>query len=393
MKTIRMIIAGMSIMLGVVGLTACGSTEEAAPVCVGLVIGARSNSAPVSGAQTAGSLPDPLPVGSVVAVTGVSGSPDGDAVYSARVEKGESSYDTADNQQNIRGGAISSIERIQASSPQADVLGAIEATAEKLRPSGMSCTIYVYDSGLQTTGLIRFQQGLLALSPDDIVDRVPESRVLAGITVVFESLGVVAPPQPALDSASREKLDAIWNGIIESRGGRTAASTQITGATREPSSSLPEVDVVEIPHVTIDVGGISPSCTLESTTWSLPDWMLFDEDSPILKDEAADSLDIAADVLTGFCAQYPAASVLVVGHTASVSVEPTGMELSQQRAQAVVDHLVSHGLDSSRIVAEGVGDTQPSCEDFDPVSGRQIPDCAEQERRVELTVLGLVLCQ
>lgn len=397
MKDIRLMVAGVAVITCLAGITACsdGTDDEPAAVCMGFVVGARSNSAPPSHSEIADSLPDPLPVGSVVVVTGVSGSANGDPVFAGQIEDAENSYDVEDDQLNTRAGAISSLNAMSASSPQADLLGAIEATADTLRPSGMSCTIYVHDSGLQTIGLIKFQQGLLGMGVDEIVEKVPQSETLVGTTVVFESLGMVAPPQPAPDSASRATLNAIWKGIIERRGGTTAASTQVAGARPEQKPGLPDVDVVEIPEVTIDIGDIPPGCTADSTTWTLPDSILFEADSTVLtKDAKSDYLDVAADALRDYFGSYPQVSVIVIGHTASVSPEATGMKFSEDRAQAVVDYLISRGVDGNRISAHGVGDTQPyACEDFDPVTGQQIPGCAEQERRVELSVLGLVLCQ
>ncbi len=155
-------------------LVACGSEPEADPVCMGIVIGNRSNSEGVIGPMVAPLMPDPLPVGSVVVATEVSGSPAGDPVFTGTVTELENSYDQKDLQMNIRNGAIAAISSSAASSPQADTLGAIESTADKLKTSGlMGCEIHVYDSGLSTAGLIEFQQDLLARDPQTVIGQIP----------------------------------------------------------------------------------------------------------------------------------------------------------------------------------------------------------------------------
>jgi outer membrane protein OmpA-like peptidoglycan-associated protein len=71
---------------------------------------------------------------------------------------------------------------------------------------------------------------------------------------------------------------------------------------------------------------------------------------------------------------------LVVGHTADVG-NPTGQQrLSEERAKAVVDELVSRGLASGRFIYEGRGAGEP-IGDNSTAAGRA------RNRRVELTVL------
>ena len=51
--------------------------------------------------------------------------------------------------------------------------------------------------------------------------------------------------------------------------------------------------------------------------------------------------------------------VKIVGHTSSEGDPLFNQKLSEDRAQAAVDFLVSRGIDASRLIAEGKGSSEP----------------------------------
>jgi len=73
----------------------------------------------------------------------------------------------------------------------------------------------------------------------------------------------------------------------------------------------------------------------------------------------------------------------VVGHTDDVGDEDYNQELSEQRAQVVRDYLVASGVDASKIVAVGAGETMP-------IASNKTPEGRAENRRVEILVLGRV---
>ncbi len=77
--------------------------------------------------------------------------------------------------------------------------------------------------------------------------------------------------------------------------------------------------------------------------------------------------------------QNPASTVSIIGHTDSTGSDAINNPLSQRRADAARNYLVSHGVASSRIVTSGVGSTQPVA-DNGTAAGRA------QNRRVEIYV-------
>jgi outer membrane protein OmpA-like peptidoglycan-associated protein len=71
--------------------------------------------------------------------------------------------------------------------------------------------------------------------------------------------------------------------------------------------------------------------------------------------------------------------IVVEGHTDSNGSDAFNLELSQSRAQAVRDYLVSRGVPSERIRAQGVGETRP-------VADNSTAEGRANNRRVEIIV-------
>jgi outer membrane protein OmpA-like peptidoglycan-associated protein len=75
----------------------------------------------------------------------------------------------------------------------------------------------------------------------------------------------------------------------------------------------------------------------------------------------------------------PDSKIVVAGYTDSQGGEAYNMELSQHRAEAVRTFLVSHGVASDRISAQGFGPSQP-------VADNSSPEGRADNRRVEIVV-------
>ena len=66
------------------------------------------------------------------------------------------------------------------------------------------------------------------------------------------------------------------------------------------------------------------------------------------------------DIVVGIMKEDPSLYADIEGHTDNVKPKTyTNMELSQSRAQSVVDYFVAHGISADRLTAHGYGDTQP----------------------------------
>jgi len=56
---------------------------------------------------------------------------------------------------------------------------------------------------------------------------------------------------------------------------------------------------------------------------------------------------------------YPEVTFKIVGHTDNAGKKENNQKLSEARAKAVMDFLISRGIDASRLDSEGKGQDQP----------------------------------
>ncbi|AMV71205.1 OmpA family protein [Desulfuromonas carbonis] len=102
---------------------------------------------------------------------------------------------------------------------------------------------------------------------------------------------------------------------------------------------------------------------------------LFDLDSAQLKPGAYDEISRVAQVLV----QYPQTNILIAGHTDSSGAEAYNQQLSERRAQVVMNSLAGQGVNPARLTTIGYGESRPIA-DNNTEAGRQL------NRRVEITI-------
>lgn len=93
--------------------------------------------------------------------------------------------------------------------------------------------------------------------------------------------------------------------------------------------------------------------------------------------------EASVDRLGAYLRKYPDTTAVIEGHTDEVGTDEYNMQLSQRRANSVVDYLVNHsGIDRSRLKAVGYGKTRPIADNRTEEGKRQnrridsIIDCA-----------------
>jgi outer membrane protein OmpA-like peptidoglycan-associated protein len=103
--------------------------------------------------------------------------------------------------------------------------------------------------------------------------------------------------------------------------------------------------------------------------------LMFKINSAAISDSYKDDLSAAAGVFK----KYPDTHILVEGHTDDTGKDEYNMQLSQKRAEAVVQYFESQGIPRSRMVEKWYGETQPKYPN-DSEANR------EKNRRVELAI-------
>lgn len=77
---------------------------------------------------------------------------------------------------------------------------------------------------------------------------------------------------------------------------------------------------------------------------------------------------------------YPDIKIKIVGHTDNTGNADANLALSTKRAEMVMAKLMDLGIDSSRMSAEGLGQTQP-------IAGNDTEDGRKQNRRIEVIIV------
>ena len=86
------------------------------------------------------------------------------------------------------------------------------------------------------------------------------------------------------------------------------------------------------------------------------------------------------DRIAALLVEYPKLTARIEGHTDSSGREETNLELSQERADAIMQGLIGRGVVAERMVAEGIGEAMPIA-DNKRAAGRG------QNRRVEIYII------
>ena len=85
--------------------------------------------------------------------------------------------------------------------------------------------------------------------------------------------------------------------------------------------------------------------------------------------------------VAGIVMAHPGLKLEVEGYTDSVGGDEYNRKLSERRARAALDYLVSQGVSSDSIVSRGLGKTSP-------VESNDTPQGRQKNRRVEMVVSG-----
>lgn len=113
--------------------------------------------------------------------------------------------------------------------------------------------------------------------------------------------------------------------------------------------------------------------------------VLFGYDSATLSSEGRKELDLAAHVVAN---QIQLERVVVVGHSDRIGSASYNDPLSKRRAEAVRSHLISKGVDSRLISAEGRGSREPLIECRGTAITASLKQCLQPNRRVQIMIYG-----
>jgi len=160
-------------------------------------------------------------------------------------------------------------------------------------------------------------------------------------------------------------------GISFLFGGRQAAAEAVTPP---PAAPAPEAapTPAEAPMAPVPAAEPTPGHYKYCVTLHVE----FDIDRALVRPEYRDEIAKVGD----FMKKYPSTTAVIEGHTDNVGGYDHNMDLSQRRAQAVVDYLVDNfGIDRSRLTARGYGFTRP-------VADNATDEGKQKNRRIEAAI-------
>ena len=105
---------------------------------------------------------------------------------------------------------------------------------------------------------------------------------------------------------------------------------------------------------------------------------LFDFDKSVVRPDGKKSIDEALAKLQGVDLEM----VIATGHTDSVGTDAYNQKLSERRAAAVKDYMVSKGIPSAKVTTIGKGESQP-------VATNKTAEGRQKNRRVDIEFKGV----
>jgi peptidoglycan-associated lipoprotein len=110
----------------------------------------------------------------------------------------------------------------------------------------------------------------------------------------------------------------------------------------------------------------------------------FGYDSADIRKDAAIELDKLVVLLN----DNPDLKIEMSSHTDSIASEAYNLQLSQRRAESTVNYLIRKGIDPSRLVAKGYGESKPIARNTNP-DGTDNPIGRQKNRRTEFKILEI----
>jgi outer membrane protein OmpA-like peptidoglycan-associated protein len=186
------------------------------------------------------------------------------------------------------------------------------------------------------------------------------------------------------DSSSRDTAPAISSGLPSTDDNEASLPT-IGGGTSDTVNFPTTSTVTSTTTTTLRQTTTLPASTTSTTLAieaPIPGDILFAFGSAVLRPEA---VDVLAPLVDELLENFPYSQVELVGHTDSRGSESYNLDLSQRRAEAVLQVFVDSGFNSAQLSARGAGESEPLVSDTDD-QGNFLPDAGALNRRVEIDI-------
>lgn len=281
---------------------------------------------------------------------------------------------------------IAEMSAITSTTPEADTLTSIRLSADTLHSTSGEKTMFIFDSGLSTAGLLNFaKQNIIGTDPAILVEQLEARHAipdLSDIHVVWVGLGQVCGEQPELTADYQYRLEEIWRAVLTKGNAASITFDRSPVSGEAYAGSLPQCSIVPVVADVLDVETLV-------TEAEMPEVIKWDEASPVnFQGDKADFVDYQAaakelEPVADYLTANPEQKVYIFGMTATITGGGPGTELAVKRAQTVKEVLTANGVSEEQITCVGLGQISNPLrvEDVD-TNGCQIPELAQKNRAV-----------
>ena len=169
---------------------------------------------------------------------------------------------------------------------------------------------------------------------------------------------------------------AVVGGVIGKATGSTARGAIIGAAVGGAAGAIIGAQMdKQAKELAQDIPGATVERVGEGIAVTFASGLLYDFDSDVVRAEARKNLRTLAESLD----KYPGSDILIIGHTDQVGTATYNQGLSERRAAAAANYLVSEGVSRTRVATRGMGET-------DPVASNDTETGRAQNRRVEVAI-------
>jgi len=239
-----------------------------------------------------------------------------------------------------------------------------EAKANPEVASAASVTLYEAEQLLQEA--------------ENVTDDILKKEHLAYMSERKTQLAVASAERATAEketlNLSRER-DQLLLKLREKEIGRVQATAQQREKEAKSAQELAATKQAELERLRTELEEMKARPTDRGMVLTLGD-VLFETNRSTLLPGAEKNIE----QLSQFMNKYPDRKIVVEGHTDSRGSAEYNMLLSKRRADSVKNALVEKGIDESRIMTRGYGETHPAASNK-TAAGRQ------QNRRVEVIIL------
>jgi outer membrane protein OmpA-like peptidoglycan-associated protein len=264
-----------------------------------------------------------------------------------------------------------------------DMLKSVEVGAASVAGDDNVIGLYVISNGLCDSGLLDMTSGLVECDPEQVAEFYAAKGELPDLgeigTVHWYGMGSTGGEQPSPSNAQTTAISTLWDKVLAKSGAALEVMKDAVVAPGEREDA-PKVGIVPFETIlTFDTSLADQATKVEFTPTQLG--FVGDSCEFVDAEQARAALSSVADTLR----DNPQLHATVVASSATHPKEGYSQQLSEDRANAVRDTLVSMSVPESQISAKGIGSGEP--DDIDTETGLQIPEKSAAKRRVTIEIV------